>query len=233
MSHSPPTFDPIWEETIYSQGRQLNRYPFDMVVSFVYRYRPLHKTPHETKILEIGCGAGNNLWFAAREGFQVSGVDASSSAIAYARERFAEEGLMGDLQVSDYTRLPFKNEIFDLVIDRGAITCCGISAARKAVDEVRKVLQTGGRFLCNPYSDRHSSFVSGCPGPDGLTLEISAGTLVGTGQICFRGRREVEALFGPHWKILSVQHVELVEELQPQYLVHAEWRVIAEKITSV
>lgn len=222
------TFDPIWEEK-YSQGHS-QRYPWDTVVSFVFRHYPRHKQRLEVKILEVGCGTGSNLWFAAREGFQVAGIDASKSAIAYAQKRFAEEGLTGDLRVSDFTALPFESDFFDLVIDRGAITCCGLSAAKQVVNEVKRVLQVGGKFLCNPYSDHHSSYVSGQKGADGLTLNISAGTLVETGQICFFGRREVEALFATGWKLLSIQHQQIVEQIQPQYTVHAEWLVIAQKV---
>lgn len=221
------TIDPIWEEK-YSQGHS-QRYPWDMVVSFVVRHYPRHKLRHEVRILEVGCGTGSNLWFAAREGFQVAGIDASPSAIAYAQKRFAEEGLTGDLRLGDFTQLPFESDSFDLVIDRSAITCCGLSAAKQVVAEVRRVLQVRGKFLCNPYSDHHSSQLSGRPGADGLTLDISAGTLVGVGQICFYGRREVEALFAHGWQLLSVQHLEMVEEIQPQQTVHAEWRAIAQK----
>jgi SAM-dependent methyltransferase len=230
MNQSSQTFDLIWEDAIYGQGQKISRYPFDIVVTFVYRNYPRHKPRHDVRILEVGCGSGNNLWFAAREGFRVAGIDGSPSAIAYAQKRFAEESLTGDLRVGDFTQLPFESNAFDLVIDRGSITCCGLSAAKKAVDEVRRVLEKGGKFLCNPYSDHHSSNVSGHPGPDGVTLDIADGTLVGVGQICFYGRREVEGLFEQGWKLLSVQHLEIFEASQPQYLVHAEWRVIAEKI---
>ncbi len=222
-------FDPIYEEK-YSQGDYLVRYPWDAVVSFVSRHYPRHRSRRDVRILEVGCGTGSNLWFAAREGFQVAGIDASPSAIEYAQKRLSEEGLTGDLRVGDFTQLPFESDYFDLVIDRAAITCCGLSAARRAVAEVRHVLKGGGKFFFNPYSDRHSSYVSGRPGADGLTLDISAGTLVGVGQIFFYGRRELEALFTKGWNLLSMQQLELVEGVLPQYSVHGEWRVIVEKV---
>jgi len=223
------TFDPIWEQ-IYCEGRQLNRYPFDLVVSFIYNNYPRHKPRHETRILEVGCGSANNLWFAAREGFRVAGIDGSPSSIDYAQKRFNEEGLTGDLRVGDFTQLPFEDNSFDLVIDRCLLTCCGQASAQRAVAEIGRVLLAGGKFLFNPYSDRHSSYTSGRPGPDGLTLDIAAGTLVGVGQICFYSRREVDAIFAAGWKMLSVQHLEIAEEVQAQRLVHAEWRIVAEKV---
>jgi len=94
--------DPIWESEIYSQGHHLNRYPFDAVVSFLFRYRPRDKPREQTDVLEIGCGAGNNLWFAAREGFRVAGIDGSESAISFAQKRFESEKLSGDLRVGNF-----------------------------------------------------------------------------------------------------------------------------------
>jgi SAM-dependent methyltransferase len=223
------SFDPVWEESIYGQGRHLNRYPFDVVVSFVYRHLPPDKPRRDIRILEVGCGAGNNLWFAAREGFQVAGIDASASAIEYARRRLAEDGLSGDLRVGDFASLPFASSSFDLAIDRCALTCCSLSAARRAVAEVGRVLLPGGDFLFNAYSRRHVSRASGRPGPDGLTLDISTGTLVGVGQICFYGEEEVRALFGPGWSLLSVEHLEMTEVSGSSPGVHAEWRAIARK----
>src|SRR3954451_16714670 len=94
------SFDTSWEER-YQRGAALVRYPYDFVVQFVNRYPP-DKPREETLVLEVGCGAGNNLWFAAREGFQVAGIDGSAAAIAYARRRFEQDGLTGDLLVGDF-----------------------------------------------------------------------------------------------------------------------------------
>lgn len=227
---SEPAFDPTWEDEIYSQGRHLNRYPFDVVVSFVCRHCSRNKPRSEVGILEVGCGAGNNLWFAAREGFTVTGIDASASAIEYARKRFVEEGLKGDFYVGDFTRLMFDDGLFDLAIDRAAITHCGLSAAKKAIAEVNRVLKVGGRFFLNTYSNKHSSYMAGRSGLDGLTRDISAGTLAGVGQVCFYGRRELGVLFEEGWRLLSIQHLELVEEIETNKTIHAEWRAIAEKV---
>lgn len=219
----------IWEN-IYESGEQLNHYPYDFVVSFLFHYKPQKKARQDTHIFEFGCGAGNNLWFAAREGFQVSGLDSSLSAIDYAKKRFQNEGLKGDLRVGDFTLLPFTNQSFDMVIDRGALTNVSLDAVKQSIREAQRVLLPGGKFLFNPYSDRNCSYVSGKTRPDGLTDNIQLG-LVGMGGIRFYSRRELLDIFSDGWKILSLQHMERVEMLEPQYLTHAEWRVVAEKVS--
>ncbi len=230
MEKSEPSLEPVWEEEVYRRGRQFNHYPFDLVVSFVHRFCPRDKPRSEIRILEVGCGAGNNLWFASREGFQVAGIDASPTAIAYAQKRFAEEKLAGDLRVGNFTHLPFDDRYFDIAIDRCAITNSGLTDAKLAVDEVKRVLRRGGTFLFNPYSTRHGSHVSGRPGPDGLTADISTGGLEGMGPIYFYGRHEIENLFNQGWKLISLHHVESMEMSRPQYTVQAEWRAIVEKV---
>lgn len=231
MSDTKRAASPVvstWE-SIYSEGKALNRYPFDQVVSFIYRNFSRSKPRSGTKILEIGCGAGNNLWFAAREGFTVAGVDDSPSAIEFARKRFADEGLVGDLRVADFIHLPFAENTFDFVIDRAALTCSPFADAQKTVAEVQRVLAPDGKFFFNPYSDRHSSYASGKPGPGGVTVDISGGTLVNIGSIFFYGKRDLHALFTQGWKLVSIRHMEYMEELEPLYNCHAEWIVIAEK----
>jgi SAM-dependent methyltransferase len=230
VTEKPLSFNEIWED-IYHEGRQLNRYPFDQIVSFIYRNMPREKPRSEVSIVEVGCGAGNNLWFAAREGFRVAGIDGSASAIEHARKRFDEEGLQGDLRVGDFTALPWDDASFDIAFDRGALTNCGLTMGQKAVREIRRILRPGGKFYFNPYSVMHSSHVAGRAGPDGLTQDISAGGLEGMGSICFYTRRDVDKALEEGWRVLSMVHVERSDVLRPQYTVTAEWRVICEKLS--
>ena len=221
-------FDPVWEQK-YGAGHA-ERYPWDSVVSFVFRHAPRHKQRKDTRILEVGFGTGSNLWFAAREGFSVAGVEMSPSGVAYAKERFAAEGLAGDLRAGDFTRLPFADHHFDLVIDREALCCAGRNGMVKAISEIHRVLRVGGRFFFNCYADSHSSYRAGERGDDGLTVNISGGSLVGCGQLQFISRSDIDLLFGKGWRLGAVERLESVDMLQPAGMVHAEWKVVAEKL---
>lgn len=223
------TFDPIWQG-IYQQGRHLNRYPWDVVVSFVYRHAPKDRDRSEIRILEVGCGAGNNLWFASREGFDVTGVDASDAVIEVARRRFREEGLSGDFRVADFTSLPLESNNFDLVIDRAAITNCGFITGAQAINEVRRVLNPGGFFLFNPYAVGDSSQKTGRPGPDGVVLDISEEGLAGVGQICFYSEDDIRRAFADGWRLVSMQQMVMTDKLKDRDTLQSDWRVIAEKL---
>lgn len=226
---NPNSSDCFWENQIYSQGQHLNLYPFDCVVTFIFRYSPRESDRSSVGICELGCGAANNLWFAAREGFRVAGIDGSSSAIEFAKNRFAREGLRGDLRVGDFTQLPWGNEVFDLVIDRGSLTCASLADQRKAVDEAHRVLRPGGHFFYNGYSDLHTSAQSGRVQPDGRLKEIVSGSLAGVDNLCFSARHEVESLFASGWQVVKFEQLGIEELFPERNNLHAEWRVIVRK----
>ena len=222
--------DSFWEERIYSRGQNLNRYPFDIVVSFVYGWYPRNKPRDEVRILELGSGAGNNLWFAAREGFQVAGIDGSSSAIEFARSRFGEDGLSGEFCVGNFVKLPWAEDAFDLVIDRGSLTCSNLADQHLAVREVNRVLRPGGVFFYNGYSDQHTSARAGTVMVDGRMGGFKRGTMVGVDGLYFTSKRDVGALFSEGWNVQKKEHL-LLEDLTPNGTgIHAEWRIIAQKI---
>jgi SAM-dependent methyltransferase len=228
MNEKAITIDPIWEEK-YAAGHA-QYYPWDMVVSFVFRNAPRNRPRSEVRILEVGFGTGPNLWFAAREGFDVAGIEGSASAVAFAQKHFDQDGLTGDLRVGDFTKLPFDHDSFDLVIDRGSLVCVGSESQKEAVSEIRRCLRKGGRFLHNPYADSHSSMRTGEQGPDGLTVNITGGTLVGVGQLHFTSRSEINKRFDEGWRLLQVQRREWTDMLGVAGDIHAEWVVVAEKI---
>ena len=224
---SARTFDPVWEE-IYGRREQLNRYPVDGVISFLFRNRSRLAANGPLRVIEVGCGACNNLWFAAGEGCDVAGIDGSEAAIEFGRARFAEEKLDGDLRVGDFTELPFEDCTFDVAINRAALTQTGLTAARKAVDEVARVVRPGGMFYNEIYGTRTTA--GGDPGPDGVTLNVT-GRLSGVGQICFYDEERLDSLFAGNWQIAELRHVEITDLKSMPRDVVGNWTVVAERLS--
>ena len=134
-------FDPLWEQRYAENPEYRNWYPWSEVVSFIFRHAPRDRPRSQVAVLEIGCGTGNNLWFAAREGFRVAGIDGSKTAIEFARRRQANDGLTGDFYVGDFTQLPFGDQSFDLAFDRGSLSLVNRRGAIDCINEIRRVHQ--------------------------------------------------------------------------------------------
>ncbi|MFZ0504002.1 MAG: class I SAM-dependent methyltransferase [Chthoniobacterales bacterium] len=223
-----PSFDPFWDEH-YAKG-DFPRCPYDIVFSFIYRNTKSETSRSNIRILEVGCGSGNNIWFGATEGFLMTGIDASHEALEFARARLKKDGLSADLTVGDFTTLPYKANNFHLVFDRGAITHCGLSQAKRAVQEIYRVLIPGGKFFFNCYSKSHTTAQSGRLTEDNLVVDTTGGSIAGSGQICFYSESQVKELFPQPWQIESIKHMVVTELCErDREDVHAEFRAIVLK----
>ena len=219
--------DEFWDGS--HQSRQLS-YPWDAVVSFIFRNVP-KRIKSSVNVLEVGCGDGNNLWVVVREGFNAYGIDGSAAAIDKARGRLAKENYSGDLRVGRFGEpLPWQNDHFDLVIDRAALTYCDDATMRFMLSEIHRVLRPSGRVFLDVYGDSHSSYRSGKILDTGLTTDMSGGRIAGTPPTRFYSRRDIDAIFDRNnWVLRSVQRLELTEMLNALGDIHSEYRVVAEK----
>jgi SAM-dependent methyltransferase len=101
------------------------------------------------KILEVGCGDGAMLRLLVAQGIDARGVDASSSGI----ERCKTTGLNAQCLDVSVDGLPFADDEFDAVLCLETLE--HLMNPYYALQEVRRVLIPGGRFLCsvpNPLS---------------------------------------------------------------------------------
>lgn len=163
----------FWEQRYRDGARQ--DYPWSQVVSFVMRHHDRTKPRGQTTVLEIGCGTGANLWFAAREGFRVIGFDASPTAIEHARARFKADALEGTFHVASFAQMQLGQASVDLVIDRASLTCVPLPQMKEAIAKVRAALRPGGVFLTTPYSATTVG-INARPRPEtGITLTSPKG----------------------------------------------------------
>jgi ubiquinone/menaquinone biosynthesis C-methylase UbiE len=109
-----------------------------------------------SRILELGCGAGNLAIELARRGFSVTGVDISPTAIDWAKEKAASVLHRPDFIVGDVLKLPVVyDDFFDYVLD-GYCFHCIIGGDRKVfLENAFRVLRAHGILhiatMCNGY----------------------------------------------------------------------------------
>lgn len=213
----------LWED-IYSNGKMLNLYPWDNVVSFVFSYKP-EKPITDTRVLEVGCGSAPNLWFAARLGMQVTGFDISESAIAFAKKRFENEQLSGHFFVSGAESFDYPQEYFDLAIDRASLTCISKEVLPDVLASIHSSLSSSGHFFFNVYAEDHTSCTTGIQLDDGRT-QVVTGTLQDVGALAFYSELELRELFAD-WKVVSCTKVSRKEMQSNEQ--HTEWQLIVRK----
>jgi len=144
------SFDTKWDE-IYDNGKQLNEFPFTDLVSFYYN--EFRGNSSKLNILEVGCGAGNNLGFLAKLGHNVYGVDGSEKAIEFAKKKFCENNISGNFIVNEFTKLPYDKNYFDLIINRAAICHTDITNASIALQECNRVIKNTGIFYSTFFTN--------------------------------------------------------------------------------
>jgi SAM-dependent methyltransferase len=116
----------------------------------------------QTRILEVGCGSGANLWMIAKEGFAAHGIDASAAGIEAAREHLRGKwATQAQLAVATFDDLPYKPESFDAICDVVSLQHVTLKEAHAALRDVYRVLKPGGFFFSFRLSDVSVMFRSG------------------------------------------------------------------------
>ena len=195
MPDDPVTagWDPMWEQ-IFST-REWGKYPPEHVVRFVASNFYRIPDRKQVRLLEIGCGPGANVWFMAREGFSVSGIDGSPTAIQQASERLSREGLTADLRVGDFTKLPWPDSIFDGVVENVSLCCNRWSTVQRVLREICRVLKAGAPFLSSFFTDRTWGYGLGIMVEPDSFIDITDGPIAGTGFCLFLSRNRADELF--------------------------------------
>jgi 2-polyprenyl-3-methyl-5-hydroxy-6-metoxy-1,4-benzoquinol methylase len=98
-----------------------------------------------TRMLDVGCGAGQIAIPAARAGVRVTGVDIASNLIEQARARAKAEGLDARFDEGDAEKLPYEDGAFDLVVS--LIGAMFAPRPEMVAAELVRVCRPGGRIV--------------------------------------------------------------------------------------
>ena len=106
------------------------------------------------KVLDVGCGTGT-LALALKssvETGEVHGIDASPEMIEVAEEKAAKAGSDIDFRVALVEAIPFPDATFDLVTSSLMLHHLPDDLERTGLDEIRRVLKPGGRFMAVDFA---------------------------------------------------------------------------------
>jgi len=104
--------------------------------------------PPTAKGLDLGCGAGNNAVWVAKQGFRMSGIDISPTAIDWANEVMVRENLDINFELGSAVTLDkFEDNSFDFIIDSACLHCIIGTDREILFKNVVRTLKNGGYFL--------------------------------------------------------------------------------------
>ena len=126
------------------------------------------------RLLDIGCGWGSMVRYAARRGVQVIGVTLSQEQASWAQKAIEDEGLsdLAEVRFSDYRDVPETN--FDAISSIGLTEHIGVGNYPAYFTFIQSKLRDGGRLLnhsiTRPDNRAHAkagSFIDRYVFPDG------------------------------------------------------------------
>ncbi len=137
----------------------------------IYRTMPLERIPwHSEKppeslvrnvrklkhgnALDLCCGAGTNSIFLAKNGFMVTAIDISESAVDIAKMRAGKEGVKVDFRVGDVLDFDPGKKI-DFAFDRGCFHHVPLSKRMEFAVNLAGFVKPGGKFQLMAFSDRN------------------------------------------------------------------------------
>lgn len=136
-------------ERLYVRKEAFLRYPTLWVIQFHNVY--LKKHIPKGRVLDYGCGAGNNSTFFIEKGYDVWGVDVAKNFTNLVRENLRSRNIdekylsRFSLIPTDFKRLPFRNNFFDVVIVNQVMEYLSSTEhIKKVCEDLRRCLRPGG-----------------------------------------------------------------------------------------
>lgn len=137
-----------WKWEILSKDDEYWNTPDFMMHYLKYRWSSLGFNT----FLDLGCGLGRHSLFMAENGFSVYAFDNSKYVVDIVKEKAYDKNLDIKLCVGNISDIPYENESIDCMVAIGILSNNDIEGISRILDEMHRVLKTGGETYFNIIS---------------------------------------------------------------------------------
>lgn len=200
----------LWEEIFSS--RQWGKYPSEELIRFIAKNFYHIQDRSQIEILELGVGGGANIWFLAREGFNVKGIEWSESGCHQCKDYLKKEGLEKNLSLllcGDYFDMldQIPDNSLDAWFDSASLTCNNFSKTKSIIQKAINKLKIGGKFFS----------LTPAEGIFGFEKEIdyhlcipTQGWYANTGTVRYTTKQDIQKLYqGENYKTNIIYQTEV------------------------
>jgi len=180
------------------------------------------------RVLELGCGSGANIPFFRSMDCQYYSIEGSATCLEQVWRLYPD--LRERARLGDFTKAITHPGEFDLIFDRGAVTCNTSASIRNAMAIAHDKLRSNGRYIgIDWFSTQDSEFQLGLPDEDANTRTgFTQGAFAGQGRIHFSDSAHVQDLL-QQFTMLVLRHTMIETTLPPGNSVRASWSFVAQK----
>lgn len=152
-------------DDIYGGRRTFLRYPADWIIRFHAIY--LQKNIPSGRVLDYGCGSGNNARLFADKGYEVHGTEITDAALPLIRENMGGTKLFKILP-PDTDRLPYPDGYFDFILSNQVLYYLASRDRIAAMAaELHRCLRPGGAVFFTMMGPRNYYVADGYAKPVG------------------------------------------------------------------
>lgn len=144
--------------------------------------------------LDLGCGAGDKSVYLAKNGFSVTGVDISPTALREAKALAQKVGTTVEFLMADATNLVILKKPFSFVLDFSTFHIIPEDERADYLNEVFRLTETKSQLFLHVFSKRDPNHTLGFFRSD-TTKEIT---------YTF-DKTDIDRLFGSNFKIIAAQ----------------------------
>lgn len=147
------------------------------------------------RMLDLGCGTGENAVLLAKAGLEVVGVDIVAAPLEIARQKAADAGLENNVTFMNASALDLPEELgtFDTVLDSATFHVFSDADRARYVASVARRLRSGGRLYLICFSEAETR--------DGGPRRLS--------------KADIYASFAGEWKIEAIDAVRYEVTMYP------------------
>jgi len=100
-----------------------------------------------TRILDLGCGGGDQAKVFAKKGYQIVGIDIAPSLIEFAKKQFQKEGLKGNFIKGDMRNVDYQTEFDACILLSGTFGYFSDTENQNLLRSIYRALKPGGKVF--------------------------------------------------------------------------------------